>query len=61
MPEDSRWFFVDFIPLLCEKKRVARQLQVETWLDLAQVMKELNIPAERKESKLPKPAIDYVA
>ena len=37
------WMFVDFIPLLCEKRRVARQFQIETWLDLTQLVKELNI------------------
>jgi hypothetical protein len=42
------WLFVDFIPLLYEKKRVARQFKIETWLDLAQVVKELGI--EKTES-----------
>jgi hypothetical protein len=37
------WLFVDFVPLLYDKKRVARQLQVETWLDLNQLVKELGI------------------
>lgn len=44
------WLFVDNVPLLHEKRRVARQFRVETWLDLAQVVKELGIenPAESK-------------
>jgi hypothetical protein len=37
------WLFVESVPLLCEKRKVARQSQVETWLDLAQVIKELGI------------------
>ncbi len=37
------WIFVDAVPLLYDKRRVARQVKVETWLDLAQVMKELGI------------------
>jgi hypothetical protein len=41
--ETLDWLFVDFIPLLYEKKRLARQSQIETWLDLAQVAKELGI------------------
>lgn len=41
--EPFGWLFVDFVPLLYEKKRVARQLQVETWLDLYQLVKELGI------------------
>jgi len=35
--------FIDFVPLLYEKKKVARQLKVETWLDLTQLVKELGI------------------
>ena len=46
--ETFDWVFVDFIPLLYEKKRVARQSQIERWLDLAQVVKELGI--EKTES-----------
>jgi len=34
---------VDFIPLLYEKRRIARQLQVETWLDLTQLLNELKL------------------
>ena len=37
------WLFVGSVPLLYEKKKVAKQFQIETWLDLAQVMKELGI------------------
>lgn len=43
MTEDCGWMFVDNVPLLFRKRRVARQLQVETWLDLAQLVKELKI------------------
>jgi hypothetical protein len=46
--ETFDWVFVGFIPLLYEKKRVVRQSQIETWLDLAQVVKELGI--EKTES-----------
>jgi len=41
--ETFNWIFVDFIPLLYERKRVARQFQIEMWLDLSQLVKELNI------------------
>ena len=47
--ETFNWLFVDFIPLLYEKKRVARQFQIEMWLDLTQLVKELNI--EKTENK----------
>ncbi|MDH7476956.1 MAG: hypothetical protein QHH17_01060 [Candidatus Bathyarchaeota archaeon] len=43
MAEACGWLFVDSIPLLYEKRRVARQLQIETWLDLSQLIKELGI------------------
>ena len=61
MTEDSRWLFVDFVPLLCEKKGVAKQLQVETWLDLAQVLKELNITSGHGNAEQKPPAINYIA
>ena len=41
--EDYRYLFVGDIPLLYEKERIAKQIQVETWLDLAQACKELGI------------------
>ena len=41
--ENYGWIFVDTVPLLYDKKKVARQLQIETWLDLYQLTKELNI------------------
>jgi hypothetical protein len=50
MDDAFGWLFINNKPLLYEKKRVARQSQVEAWLDLAQVLKELGIekPAESK-------------
>jgi hypothetical protein len=41
--ESYGWLFVDTVPLLCDKRRVERQLKIETWLDLYQLAKELNI------------------
>ena len=43
MAESCGWVFVDNIPLIYDKKRVARQLQVETWLQLSQLVKDLKI------------------
>jgi len=43
LAESYGWLFVDAVPLLYDKKRVARQLQIETWLDLFQLTKELGI------------------
>jgi hypothetical protein len=57
--ETFDWLFVDFIPLLYEKKRLARQSQIEAWLDLAQVAKELGI--EKTENGLSTTTLaDYV-
>ena len=43
MAESCGWVFVDNVPLLYDRRRVARQLQVETWLQLSQLVKELKI------------------
>ena len=41
--ENQEWIFVNRIPLLCEKKRIMLQQKVEIWLDLYQLMRELEI------------------
>ena len=57
--ENYGWLFVDTVPLLYEKKKVARQLKIETWLDLYQLTKELNI--EKLETRNgANAAINYV-
>jgi len=57
--ESFNWVFVDFVPLLYEKKRVARQFQIEMWLDLTQLVKELNIE-KVKNNRDVHTAIGYV-
>jgi len=47
------WLFVGNTPMLFEKRRVARQFQIETWLDLTQVLKELGIENTSKNEKTP--------
>ncbi len=37
------WMFIDNFPMLFDKRRMAKQVKVETWLDLAQVLKELGV------------------
>lgn len=54
------WLFVDSIPLLYDKKKVARQLQVETWLDLSQLVKELGIEKLEKNSQNTHSATSYI-
>jgi len=60
LPEDYRWLFVDKVPLLYDKKHVAKQLQVETWLDLAQVLKELGVDKLEQPTRTPQQSLDYV-
>jgi hypothetical protein len=37
------WLFVNTVPLLVEEKKIERQSKIETWLDLYQITRELNI------------------
>jgi hypothetical protein len=37
------WLFVNTIPLLCEEKKIERQSKIETWLNLYQIARELDI------------------
>ncbi|MGC9346446.1 MAG: hypothetical protein ACP5ER_06640, partial [Candidatus Bathyarchaeales archaeon] len=60
LADSFRWLFVDFVPLLYEKKRVARQFQVEMWLDLTQLLKELGIEKVEENKKETHPAMNYV-
>jgi hypothetical protein len=57
--ETFGWLFIDHVPLLLDKKKVARQLQVETWLDLAQVIKELGIE-KLDTNKTPMSQTNYI-
>ena len=43
MAESCGWVFVDNVPLIYDRRRVARQLQVETWLELSALVRELKI------------------
>jgi hypothetical protein len=61
MAEESfGWLFVNSVPLLYDKKKVARQLQVETWLDLSQLVKELDIEKSGKNSQNAYSATSYI-
>jgi hypothetical protein len=53
------WLFVDSVPLLYDKKRVARQLQVEMWLDLTQLVKELGIE-NLQNKQVAHPPMSYI-
>jgi len=43
LAESCGWVFVDNVPLIYDKRRVSRQLQVETWLELSALVRELKI------------------
>ncbi|MCW4047498.1 MAG: hypothetical protein NWE99_08070 [Candidatus Bathyarchaeota archaeon] len=54
------WLFVTTIPLLCEEKKLERQQKIETWLDLYQLTRELDINKTENASSTASP-INYVA
>jgi len=38
-----KWLFLENVPLLFEARRVARQLQVEMWLDSSLLLQAFNL------------------
>ncbi len=60
MAEPFGWMFVDFIPLIYDKKRLAKQFQIETWLNLSEVAKELGLKNLNGQSPPHDSSIDYV-
>ena len=54
MAEEYKWLFICEVPLLYEKRRLARQLKIETWLDLSQLLHELGLKQIKKD-KTPSP------
>jgi hypothetical protein len=60
MAEAFGWLFVNSVPLLYDKRRVARQYQVEMWLDLAQVVKELGIENLKGNQRNTASAVNYI-
>jgi hypothetical protein len=57
MSESCSWLFVENTPLLFEKEKVSRQLKVETWLDLTQLLNEIK---EEDDERKPQQPIRYV-
>jgi len=60
LSESFRWLFVDDVPLLYNKKRVARQFQVEMWLDPSPIIKELKIKNVETSKRDISPALGYI-
>jgi hypothetical protein len=52
------WLFVNTIPLLVEEKKIERQTKIETWLNLYQITRELNI--QKPENNNTTTPINYV-
>ena len=59
MAESYSWIFVDFVPLLYERHRVAKQFKIETWLDLSQLLEELKLEIIKVKEKY-KSKMEYV-
>ena len=53
------WLFVNTIPLLYEEKKIERQSKIETWLDLYQLTRELNIQKTDNPNRVNAP-MNYV-
>jgi hypothetical protein len=53
------WLFVNTIPLMYEEKKIERQSKIETWLNLYELTRELNIqkPAQTAQTS----PINYVS
>jgi hypothetical protein len=60
MAEPYGWIFVDFVPLLCDKKRLAKQFQIEMWLNLSQLAKELGITRIEENKQPLNPVTGYI-
>ena len=61
MAESCGWVFVDNVPLIYDRRRVARQLQVETWLELSALVQELKIEKLDPEKRRMQLTKGYVA
>ena len=53
------WMFIANLPMLFEKRRMAKQVKVETWLDLTQMLKELGV--EKIDASKPKTVHDQMS
>jgi hypothetical protein len=61
LAESCGWVFVDNVPLIYDRRRVARQLQVETWLELSSLVKELKIEDLDPEKRRAQSTKGYVS
>jgi hypothetical protein len=55
------WMFIANYPMLFEKRRMAKQVKVEAWLDLAQVLRELGVEKlDKNEAKTTQDQTGYI-
>jgi len=54
------WLFVNTVPLLYEEKKIERQSKIETWLDLYQITRELNIQKSENSNAGTNAPMSYV-
>jgi hypothetical protein len=48
--ESYCWLFIENVPLLFDKERIQRQVKVETWLGLTQLLKEIRDEDDKNKS-----------
>ena len=41
--ENLDWIFVNMVPMLCDKTRIAKQQKIEKWLKLYEVVEALEL------------------
>ena len=58
MTEENDWIFVNMVPMLCAKTRIAKQQKIETWLKLEELIRKLSL--QKTEKHKPKTSIKYV-
>ncbi len=47
--EILEWIFVNQIPMLADKTRIAKQQKIETWLNLHHILKKLGLDKENNK------------
>ena len=58
MTEENDWIFVNMVPMLCAKTRIAKQQKIETWLKLEELIRKLSLKKTKEHE--PKTSIKYV-
>ncbi len=58
LKEENDWIFVNMVPILCAKSRIAKQQKIETWLKLEELIRKLSLQKTKEHG--PKTSIKYV-